>query len=87
VALDPDSEVAVFQGSHIGVAASRARAQPGQYLISTDPCYPIYRSAALQSQAVFTACRFVLRTISCRILTTYRVRCGQGRAGGTQLSA
>ncbi|ORJ51364.1 aspartate aminotransferase [Kluyvera intermedia] len=54
VALDPDSEVAVFQGSHIGVSGiPRAVLSPGQYLISTDPCYPIYRSAALQSQACF----------------------------------
>jgi aminotransferase len=54
VTLDPDSEVAVFQGSHIGVGGiPRAVLSPGQYLISTDPCYPIYRSAALQSQAHF----------------------------------
>ena len=54
VELDPDHEVAVFQGSHIGVSGiPRALLQPGQYLISTDPCYPIYRSAALQAQAQF----------------------------------
>ncbi|VTN23682.1 Aspartate aminotransferase [Klebsiella pneumoniae] len=52
--LDPHSEVAVFQGSHIGIGGiPRALLSPGQYLISTDPCYPIYRSAALQSQAAF----------------------------------
>lgn len=54
VELDPHSEVAVFQGSHIGIGGiPRALLSPGQYLISTDPCYPIYRSAALQSQAAF----------------------------------
>lgn len=54
VELDPHSEVAVFQGSHIGIGGiPRALLSPGQYLISTDPCYPIYRSAALQSQATF----------------------------------
>ena len=54
VEFDPHSEVAVFQGSHIGIGGiPRALLRPGQYLISTDPCYPIYRSAALQSQATF----------------------------------
>lgn len=54
VALDPETEVAVFQGSHIGVGGiPRAVVNPGQYIISTDPCYPIYRSAARQSQAHF----------------------------------
>ncbi|HCA8319860.1 TPA: aminotransferase class I/II-fold pyridoxal phosphate-dependent enzyme [Klebsiella pneumoniae] len=54
VELDPHSEIAVFQGSHIGIGGiPRALLSPGQYLISTDPCYPIYRSAALQSQAAF----------------------------------
>lgn len=54
VALDPQSEIAVFQGSHIGVnGIPRAVVSPGQYIISTDPCYPIYRSAAVQSQAQF----------------------------------
>lgn len=54
VALDPETEVAVFQGSHIGVSGiPRAVVKPGQYIISTDPCYPIYRSAAAQAQAEF----------------------------------
>nr|WP_318381405.1 aminotransferase class I/II-fold pyridoxal phosphate-dependent enzyme [uncultured Enterobacter sp.] len=54
VTLDPDREVAVFQGSHIGVSGiPRAVVNPGQVIISTDPCYPIYRSAALQAQATF----------------------------------
>ncbi len=54
VALDPETEVAVFQGSHIGVGGiPRAVVNPGQFIISTDPCYPIYRSAARQSQAHF----------------------------------
>lgn len=54
VELDAEREVAVFQGSHIGVSGlPRALLKPGQYLISTDPCYPIYRSAALQAQGQF----------------------------------
>jgi aminotransferase len=54
VVLDPESEVAVFQGSHIAVSGMpRALLNPGQVVISTDPCYPIYRSAAIQAQADF----------------------------------
>lgn len=54
VTLDPEREIAVFQGAHIAVGGlPRALINPGQYLISTDPCYPIYRSAALQAQARF----------------------------------
>ncbi|WP_342753835.1 aminotransferase class I/II-fold pyridoxal phosphate-dependent enzyme [Pantoea sp. MBD-2R] len=54
VELDPEHEIAVFQGAHIGVTGlPRALLNPGQYLISTDPCYPIYRSAAVQAQAEF----------------------------------
>lgn len=54
VTLDPDSEIAIFQGAHIGVTGlPRALLSPGQYLISTDPCYPMYRSAAAQAQAQF----------------------------------
>ncbi|MEN4977181.1 aminotransferase class I/II-fold pyridoxal phosphate-dependent enzyme [Erwinia billingiae] len=54
VELDPDREIAVFQGSHIAVSGiPRALLNPGQVLISTDPCYPLYRSAARQSQADF----------------------------------
>ncbi|WP_312952351.1 aminotransferase class I/II-fold pyridoxal phosphate-dependent enzyme [Superficieibacter sp.] len=54
VALDPESEIAVFQGAHIAVGGlPRALLNPGQFLISTDPCYPIYRSAATQAQARF----------------------------------
>ena len=54
VELDPDSEIAIFQGAHIGVTGlPRALLSPGQYLISTDPCYPMYRSAAVQAQAQF----------------------------------
>ncbi len=51
---DPDHEIAIFQGAHIGVSGiPRALLSPGDYLISTDPCYPIYRSAAAQAQARF----------------------------------
>jgi len=54
VELDPETEVAIFQGAHIGVTGlPRALLSPGQYLISTDPCYPMYRSAAAQAQARF----------------------------------
>lgn len=54
VMLDPDTEVALFQGAHIGVNGfPRALLNPGQVLISTDPCYPIYRSAARQAGADF----------------------------------
>lgn len=54
VELDPEREIAVFQGAHIGVSGiPRAVVNPGQYIISTDPCYPIYRSAAVQAQAQF----------------------------------
>jgi len=54
VELDPDSEIAVFQGSHIAVSGMpRALLNPGEVVISTDPCYPIYRSAAVQAQADF----------------------------------
>lgn len=54
VELDPETEIAVFQGSHIAVTGiPRALLNPGQVLISTDPCYPLYRSAARQAQAAF----------------------------------
>lgn len=54
VTLDPDSEIAVFQGAHIAVnGLPRALLNPGQVLISTDPCYPLYRSAARQANAEF----------------------------------
>jgi len=54
VTLDAESEVAVFQGAHIAVTGlPRALLNPGQVLISTDPCYPLYRSAARQANADF----------------------------------
>lgn len=54
VTLDPETEVALFQGAHIGVTGfPRALLNPGQVLISTDPCYPLYRSAARQAGADF----------------------------------
>lgn len=54
VTLDPDTEIALFQGAHIGVSGfPRALLNPGQVLISTDPCYPLYRSAARQAGADF----------------------------------
>ena len=54
VTLDPDSEIAVFQGAHIAVnGLPRALLNPGEVMISTDPCYPLYRSAARQANADF----------------------------------
>ena len=72
VELDPHSEVAVFQGSHIGMAASRGAAQPRQYLIS--PPIPAIRFTARRRcspRRRFMACRSGRRTISCRILTIF----------------
>lgn len=47
VTIDPLSEVAVFHGAHIGITAiPQILLNPGDYLLITDPCYPIYHSAA-----------------------------------------
>lgn len=47
VRLDPETEVSVFHGSHIGITAiPQVLLNPGDYLLTTDPCYPIYHSAA-----------------------------------------
>lgn len=47
VVVDPDSEVAIFHGSHEGfMAAILAIADPGTNVVLPDPGYPIYTSAA-----------------------------------------
>ncbi|QTF06823.1 aminotransferase class I/II-fold pyridoxal phosphate-dependent enzyme [Brenneria izadpanahii] len=52
VELDPDTEVCLFQGSHIGIIGiPQAIVNPGETIITTDPCYPMYRSAATLAQA------------------------------------
>ncbi|WP_026042535.1 aminotransferase class I/II-fold pyridoxal phosphate-dependent enzyme [Pantoea sp. A4] len=54
VTLDPDTEIAVFHGSHIGITGvPRALVNPGQYIIATDPCFPTFRNVAKQAQAQF----------------------------------
>ncbi len=56
VAVDADTEVALFHGSHIGVMGiPQAIVNPGETIIGTDPCYPVYRSAAQLAQADFHA--------------------------------
>lgn len=56
VELDPDAEVAVFHGSAIGVVGiPQALLNPGDVLLTTDPCYPQYRSAAELAGARFHA--------------------------------
>jgi aminotransferase len=52
VTLDPVNEVAVFHGSHIGITGiPQVLLNPGDYMLITDPCYPIYYSSATLSQA------------------------------------
>ena len=47
VVVDPESEVAIFHGSHEGfMAAVLAIADPGTNVVLPDPGYPIYTSAA-----------------------------------------
>jgi len=47
VSVDPDSEVALFHGSHEGImAAVLAMADPGTNVVLPDPGYPMYASAA-----------------------------------------
>ncbi len=56
VEIDAETEVALFHGSHIGVMGiPQAIVNPGETIIGTDPCYPIYRSAAQLAQADFYA--------------------------------
>ncbi|WP_025716974.1 aminotransferase class I/II-fold pyridoxal phosphate-dependent enzyme [Paenibacillus sp. 1-18] len=52
VELDPDREVAVFNGSAIGVMGiPQALLNPGDWLLTTDPAYPQYYSAAALARA------------------------------------
>lgn len=52
VAIDPETEVLVFHGSHEGLMASvLALADPGSTVVLPDPGYPMYTSAADLAQA------------------------------------
>lgn len=52
VAIDVDSEIAIFHGSHEGLmAAVLALADPGSTVVLPDPGYPAYTSAADLAQA------------------------------------
>ncbi|MET1250138.1 aminotransferase class I/II-fold pyridoxal phosphate-dependent enzyme [Sporolactobacillus sp. STCC-11] len=52
VTLDPVNEIAVFHGAHIGITGiPQALLNPDDYMLITDPCYPIYYSSAMLSQA------------------------------------
>lgn len=52
VTLDPNEEISVFHGAHIGITGiPQALLNPGDYMLVTDPCYPIYYSSAVLSQA------------------------------------
>lgn len=52
VALDPLKEVAIFHGAHIGITGiPQVLLNPGDYMLITDPCYPIYYSSAILSRA------------------------------------
>ncbi|MGG3572407.1 aminotransferase class I/II-fold pyridoxal phosphate-dependent enzyme [Bacillus gobiensis] len=52
VTLDPLKEVAIFHGAHIGITGiPQVLLNPGDYMLITDPCYPIYYSSAILSQA------------------------------------
>ncbi|KOS01971.1 aspartate aminotransferase [Paenibacillus polymyxa] len=52
VELDPDREIAIFNGSAIGVMGiPQALLNPGDWLLTTDPAYPQYYSAAALARA------------------------------------
>ncbi|WP_239615035.1 aminotransferase class I/II-fold pyridoxal phosphate-dependent enzyme [Cohnella mopanensis] len=52
VELNPDTEVAVFNGSAIGVMGiPQTILNPGDYLLTTDPAYPPYYTAAKLARA------------------------------------
>src|SRR5476649_41880 len=56
VEIDPQTEVAIFHGSHIGLMGiPQAIVNPGDTIIGTDPCYPVYRAAAQLAEADFHA--------------------------------
>lgn len=53
VRLDPETQVAIFHGSHEGLmAAVQAIADPGTTVVLPDPGYPLYRSAVELAGAV-----------------------------------
>ncbi|ASA19587.1 aminotransferase class I/II-fold pyridoxal phosphate-dependent enzyme [Paenibacillus donghaensis] len=52
VELDPETEVAIFNGSGIGlVGIPQSLLNPGDVLLTTDPSYPAYKVAASLAQA------------------------------------
>lgn len=52
VELDPETEVAVFNGSAIGVVGlPQSLLNPGDLLLTTDPAYPPYFAAAILARA------------------------------------
>jgi aminotransferase len=52
VSLDPINEIAVFHGAHIGITGiPQVLLNPGDYMLVTDPCYPIYHSSAILAGA------------------------------------
>ncbi len=56
VGIDPDTEVSLFHGSHIGIMGiPQALVNPGETIIGTDPGYPAYRSAAALAGADYYA--------------------------------
>ncbi len=68
VELDPHSEVAVFQGSHIGIGGiPRALLSPGNTSSPPIPCIRFTARRRCSPRRRFMACRSGRRTISCRI--------------------
>lgn len=52
VDIDPETEVFLFNGSTIAIAAMpQAIINPGEYMLTTDPAYPLYYSAATLARA------------------------------------
>jgi aminotransferase len=56
VELDPETEVAIFSGSAIGIVGiPQALLSPGDVLLTADPAYPAYAAAAQLARAQFYA--------------------------------
>lgn len=52
VSLDPHTEISIFHGSGIGILAiPQVLLNPGDVLLTTDPCYPPYHTAAVMAGA------------------------------------
>jgi aminotransferase len=52
VELDPETEIAVMQGTGVGITGiPQAVLDPGDTMITANPCYPAYRVAALMARA------------------------------------